>query len=165
MAKKNNTASSLESLMAEFDAEKLSVPTTSETTITLKASALQEIIAKATASAVAAALGQVAPAAPVPTAPKGRKPPAPKPALVAAPAAKPEITEDAALLAKAKEDACWRAGRAACKAAGVGSDKDKATGKWIDRPNGGRFSDAYRMVFWAAFNSEAKRLGVPTPTK
>jgi hypothetical protein len=127
-----------------------------EPKLSLTASELQAAIAAGIASALAG-LGMTPAAKPEATLaprPVGRPKKTPAPVLV-------PVATDSDLLAKAKQDSCCKAAKAACKAAGLGSDK--VNGVWVDRPNGGRFTAAakYWEAYWAGYNAEATRLGLP----
>jgi len=174
MASKKNL-SLAEQVAATLIPAKSAPVTLVEEKFTLSASDLQKAIEVGVLATIAK-MGLVPASAPVAPAAKPEAVSAPRPVgrpkktPTPAPApAKPEpVTGDAALLLKAKAEQCFKAAKAACKAAGVGSDRDRVTGQWIDRPNGGRFTEGgkpYWTAFWAGYNAEADRLGIPRNTK
>ena len=94
--------------------------------------------------------------------------PAVKPATTKAPASKPAVVKAQApvvdFVAKAKETECYKAARAATKAAGLAYDAKT-------NPNGGKYSKdaevrgAFWTCFWNAFNAKATELGIPVRTR
>jgi hypothetical protein len=100
--------------------------------------------------------------------------PAVKPATTKAPASKPAVvkaqapvvakSEPVDFVAKAKETECYKAARAATKAAGLAYDAKT-------NPNGGKYSKdaevrgAFWTCFWNAFNAKATELGIPVRTR
>ena len=77
--------------------------------------------------------------------------------VVTAPATKSEPID---FVAKAKETECFKAARAAAKAAGLAYDPQTKTG--------GKFGtnrEAYYTAFWAGFNAKATEIGLPTRTR
>jgi hypothetical protein len=108
----------------------------------------------------------------------GSEVPATKPATTKAPASKPAVvkaqapvvagpvakSEPVDFVAKAKETECYKAARAATKAAGLAYDAKT-------NPNGGKYSKdaevrgAFWTCFWNAFNAKATELGIPVRTR
>ena len=104
--------------------------------------------------------------------------PAVKPATTKAPASKPAVvkaqapvvagpvakSEPVDFVAKAKETECYKAARAATRAAGLAYDAKT-------NPNGGKYSKdaevrgAFWTCFWNAFNAKATELGIPVRTR
>jgi hypothetical protein len=146
MAKTNKT---LASLIASPTPVAVAVPGSTESeSVTVSLTDLRAMLedsAKAGAEAILARLG---------------KAPSPAPAPAAKPAKAP--VGDEALLANAKRDACFKAAKAACKAAGLAWNGVKGEGS-----KGGKFENpaAYWAVYWAGFNAKATELGIPTQTK
>lgn len=100
--------------------------------------------------------------------------PAVKPATTKAPASKPAVVKAQApvvagpvaksepidFVAKAKEAECFKAARAATKAAGLAFDPQTKTGGKY-----GSNREAYYTAFWAGFNAKATELGIPVRTR
>jgi hypothetical protein len=137
-----------------------------EPKLSLTANELQAAIAAGIASALAG-LGMTPASAPVaPKKPEATPAPRPVGRPKKTPAPKLEKTAEVVDFAvEGKKAACFKAAKAAVKAAGLASTK--VDGKWIDGPNGGRFSTSakYWEAYWAGYNAEATRIGFPTNTK